>query len=56
MHGIHKELIRVTKEDFDAIKNSLRPLPEVEEIFGIIMVLLGMESSWNEVKKQKTTD
>lgn len=54
LRNVHRQLNRVTVEEFDKIRTLLRPPPHVEYIFELTLKVIGLETTWNEAKKQMT--
>lgn len=52
LKNIHMELNRITVEEFDKIRNLLRPPVNVDRIFELTLTVIGLEPTWNEAKKQ----
>ncbi|CAL4211478.1 unnamed protein product, partial [Meganyctiphanes norvegica] len=52
MKAIHRRLDRIPKEELDTLRNLSRPSPQVELVFEAILIVLGVDPTWNETKKQ----
>lgn len=47
-----KQLNRITVEDFEKVRQVIRPGAPVETVFELVLTLAGLDSTWNEAKKQ----